>query len=53
MNSESSKTSEPYSFALNLRDKIDLQGGDKLVVLTIRSQYPLHMEKHKKFLQKQ
>ena len=38
MNSENSKTSEPYVLILNLNDKLDL--------------YLLFMEKHKKLTQK-
>ena len=34
MNSENSKTSEPYRLLLNLADKINLQRSDKYVVLS-------------------
>ena len=39
MNSENSKTSDPYRLLLNLTDKIDLRRKDKCVALSILSIY--------------
>ena len=39
MNSENSKTCNPYGLLLNLSDKIDLKKSDKYVALWIRSIY--------------
>ena len=50
MNSENSKTSNPYRLFLNLPDKINSKKSDKYVAL---SQHVLYMEKYKKVIQKQ
>ena len=42
MNSETSKTSNPYKLLLNLLDKINLKRSDKYVAISI-----LYMEKYK------
>ena len=34
MNSENSKTSEPYALILKLTDKLDLRTGQKIIVLS-------------------
>ena len=34
MNSENSKTSEPYVFTLKLNDKLDLRRGEKSIALS-------------------
>ena len=39
LNSENSKTSEPYVFILNLTDKLDLRIGEKSIVLSNLSIY--------------
>ena len=39
MNSENSKTSEPYVLILNLTDKVNLRRGEKSVALTNLSMY--------------
>ena len=39
MNSENSKTSEPYGILLNLSDKTNLKGSDKYVALSNLSTY--------------
>ena len=46
MNTENSKTNEPFKFVLNLSQRLDLRGSDKCVALqnlsiyyTIRKQY--------------
>ena len=39
MNSENSKTSEPYVLILNLTDKVNLRRGEKSVVLSNLSMY--------------
>ena len=49
MNSESSKTSQPYRILFDLTDKTDLKGSDKYVALS----NVLHMEKYKKVIPKQ
>ena len=48
MDSENSKTSEPYVLILKLCDKLDLRRGEKSIAET---QYLLHMEKRKKLMQ--
>ena len=47
MNSKNSKTSKSHVLILKLTDKLDLRRGKKNVVLS-KSQYLLHVEKHKK-----
>ena len=49
MNSENSKTSEPYVLILKLTDKLDLRRGEKSIALSNLSIY--YMEKHKKLIQ--
>ena len=39
MNSENSKTSEPYVLILNLTDKVNLRRGEKSVALSNLSMY--------------
>ena len=39
MNSENSKTSEPYVFILKLTDKLDLRRGEKIIPLSNLSIY--------------
>ena len=39
MNSENSKTSEPYVFILKLTDKLDLRRGEKIIPLSNLSTY--------------
>ena len=46
MNSENSKTSESHVLILKLTDKLNLKRGEKKYCF-IKSQYLLHMEKHK------
>ena len=52
MNSENSKTSDPYRPLLDLSGKIKLKISDKYVYF-IKSSHLLYMEKHKKGIQKQ
>ena len=52
MNSENSKTSDPYRLLLDLSSKTNLKVSDKYVYF-IKSSHLLYMEKHKKDIQKQ
>ena len=49
MNSENSKTSEPYVLILKLTEKLDLRVGEKSISLSNISIY--YTEKHKKLIQ--
>ena len=49
MNSENSKTPKPRVLILKLTNKLDLSIAKKGYSF-IKSQYLLHMEKHKKFI---
>ena len=50
VNSENSKTSEPYVLILKLTDKLDLRRGEKSISSSNLSIY-LHIEKYKKLIQ--
>ena len=47
MNSENSKTSEPYRLLINLSDKVNLKAVINMLLYQIML-YLLHMEKYKK-----
>ena len=48
MNSENSRTPKPHILILKLTNKLDLRIGKNVIAL---SNYLLHMEKYKKFIQ--
>ena len=52
MNSENSKTCKPRVLILKLTNKLDLRIGGKIIALSNLG-ILLHMEKHKKLIQKQ
>ena len=46
MNTENNKVNEPYQFALNLSERLDLRSSNEHV--GIQNIYLLHVEKHEK-----
>ena len=42
MNSENSKTSEPYRLLINLSDKVNLKSSDKYVALSNNALFATH-----------